>query len=220
MGFPLSQLSQTSVTSHGSTPTRRTAATGGAVAATSTPSRSTPPRHHLPAPGGLLDQQLNLFWVRSGVVFADLVDASLHAPSYDTSSISGVRRRVVPPPLDPLTPPAEPLGVRVALQDGPVVVVFNHRGVPYVTDAVCPHAGGPLEEADIEEIGRELCIVCPRHGYSFVLRSGGGVGSCAVPQGAPFALKTYAARVDASGEVAVGLAPQVEPSVFRDVTSF
>jgi len=34
---------------------------------------------------------------------------------------------------------------------------------------VCPHLGGPLENAELEAEG---CIVCPWHGYRFNLRSG------------------------------------------------
>jgi phenylpropionate dioxygenase-like ring-hydroxylating dioxygenase large terminal subunit len=39
---------------------------------------------------------------------------------------------------------------------------------------VCPHRGGPLEDAPVED----GCVPCPWHGYRFDLGTGAGVGAC------------------------------------------
>ncbi len=46
--------------------------------------------------------------------------------------------------------------------------VFNVDGELQVTDAACPHHGGPLAEGLI----RDGVVTCPWHWYSFELRSG------------------------------------------------
>lgn len=46
--------------------------------------------------------------------------------------------------------------------------VFNVDGELHVTDAGCPHHGGPLAEGLV----RDGVVTCPRHWYSFELRSG------------------------------------------------
>jgi len=39
---------------------------------------------------------------------------------------------------------------------------------------VCPHRGGPLDDAPVED----GCVTCPWHGYRFDLLTGAGVGGC------------------------------------------
>lgn len=46
--------------------------------------------------------------------------------------------------------------------------VFDVEGELQVTDAACPHHGGPLAEGRI----RDGVVTCPWHWYSFELRSG------------------------------------------------
>jgi nitrite reductase/ring-hydroxylating ferredoxin subunit len=46
--------------------------------------------------------------------------------------------------------------------------VFDVDGELQVTDAACPHHGGPLAEGRI----RDGVVTCPWHWYSFELRSG------------------------------------------------
>ena len=46
--------------------------------------------------------------------------------------------------------------------------VFDVGGEPQVTDAACPHNGGPLAKGLI----REGVVSCPWHWYSFELRTG------------------------------------------------
>ena len=46
--------------------------------------------------------------------------------------------------------------------------VFLNRGNVYVTDNLCPHAGGNLAGGEIED----GCIVCPWHSWPFNLQTG------------------------------------------------
>jgi nitrite reductase/ring-hydroxylating ferredoxin subunit len=68
--------------------------------------------------------------------------------------------------------------------------VFDHDGRFVVTDAACPHRGGPLIEATV----RNGCLVCPWHWYAFDLDSGVCRSAVATP------LTIYPARVR-DGEV-------------------
>jgi len=52
--------------------------------------------------------------------------------------------------------------------DGRRYAVFVHDGRMLVTDAQCPHKGGPLFEGLI----RDGAVVCPWHWYSFDLTTG------------------------------------------------
>jgi hypothetical protein len=66
---------------------------------------------------------------------------------------------------------------RQALVDGqldppPREVVLGDRRVRF--RPVCPHRGGPLEDAPVEE----GCVTCPWHGYRFDLATGAGAGEC------------------------------------------
>jgi len=42
----------------------------------------------------------------------------------------------------------------------------------YLTNASCPHARGPLDQGDIEDIDGSLKVMCPLHFYSFDLQTG------------------------------------------------
>ncbi|XP_005104978.1 Rieske domain-containing protein [Aplysia californica] len=42
----------------------------------------------------------------------------------------------------------------------------------FLTNSTCPHARGPLEQGDIEDIGGSFKVVCPLHYYSFDLVTG------------------------------------------------
>lgn len=84
-----------------------------------------------------------------------------------------------PEPID--VPPTEGAGVDVldasslaegevaeVLVGGEALVLCRVDGVVHALDAVCPHAGGPLAEGDLD--GHEL--VCPWHGWPFDVRTG------------------------------------------------
>jgi nitrite reductase (NADH) small subunit len=52
--------------------------------------------------------------------------------------------------------------------DGRWYAVFVHDGEVVVTDALCPHKGGPLAEGQV----RDGAVVCPWHCYTFDLTTG------------------------------------------------
>ncbi|KAI8501460.1 hypothetical protein Bbelb_207310 [Branchiostoma belcheri] len=52
------------------------------------------------------------------------------------------------------------------------VVVFHHLGGCYSMDRICHHAGGPLQDGDIEDIAGHACIVCPWHKIKITLATG------------------------------------------------
>jgi nitrite reductase (NADH) small subunit len=51
------------------------------------------------------------------------------------------------------------------------IALFNVDGEFYAISDMCPHAGGPLSEGWVED-GE---VTCPWHGWSFKLKSGGGM---------------------------------------------
>ncbi|XP_068747653.1 Rieske domain-containing protein-like isoform X1 [Montipora capricornis] len=55
------------------------------------------------------------------------------------------------------------------------IVIFYHDGKFYAMDQQCYHAGGPLEEGDIEDIGGRWCIICPYHRQKITLDTGEGL---------------------------------------------
>lgn len=57
----------------------------------------------------------------------------------------------------------------VEADDGRVFAVFVVQGEYYVTDARCPHRGGPLVEGWIRG---ERTLVCPWHWFKYDLASG------------------------------------------------
>ncbi|KAM6980661.1 Rieske domain-containing protein [Aplochiton taeniatus] len=56
--------------------------------------------------------------------------------------------------------------------EGKDILVIYHQGVFYALDFHCYHAGGPLQNGDIEELDGKLCIVCPKHKYKITLAKG------------------------------------------------
>jgi nitrite reductase (NADH) small subunit len=80
--------------------------------------------------------------------------------------------------------PAEqiPLGEgRAFAVDGKQIAVFRTRDRELrATDAVCPHAGGPLADGQIDQCR----VICPLHGHVFTLAD----GSCSTGD---YALRTY-----------------------------
>jgi nitrite reductase/ring-hydroxylating ferredoxin subunit len=80
--------------------------------------------------------------------------------------------------------------------EGRRYAVFEHREGFVVTDASCPHRGGPLIDATL----RDGCLVCPWHWYAFDLET----GSCRTA--ASTALTLYPARLR-DGEVIARIPP-------------
>ena len=48
------------------------------------------------------------------------------------------------------------------------MLLCNVDGAVYAIEDVCTHDGGPLDQGELEG----TCVVCPRHGATFDVRSG------------------------------------------------
>ncbi|XP_037648890.1 Rieske domain-containing protein [Sebastes umbrosus] len=59
--------------------------------------------------------------------------------------------------------------------EGRDVLIVHHQSVFYAMDSYCYHAGGILQNGDIEEIAGKLCIICPNHKYKICLANGEGI---------------------------------------------
>ncbi|PWA15832.1 Rieske domain-containing protein isoform X2 [Gambusia affinis] len=55
------------------------------------------------------------------------------------------------------------------------VLVVYHQDEFYALDLRCYHAGGLLQNGDIEEFNGRPCIVCPWHKYKITLAEGEGL---------------------------------------------
>lgn len=75
------------------------------------------------------------------------------------------------------------------------IAIFRTRGGElFAVQAECPHRGGPLADGLVG--GHTL--ICPLHAWKFDLTTGKALmGDCG--------LKTYPARVDAEGQIVVGV---------------
>eukprot|EP00755_Sulcionema_specki_P020181 Sspe_Gene.71296::Locus_42223_Transcript_1_2_Confidence_0.667_Length_1497::g.71296::m.71296/K00326/E1.6.2.2; cytochrome-b5 reductase len=63
--------------------------------------------------------------------------------------------------------------VQVPPKDGRYVALMQHEGALHAIDATCYHMGGPLLQADIEEVpGFGPCVTCPWHRYQIRLETG------------------------------------------------
>jgi len=52
--------------------------------------------------------------------------------------------------------------------DGSEILLCNVGGSIYAIEDVCTHDGGPLDQGTLEG----ECVVCPRHGATFDVRTG------------------------------------------------
>lgn len=65
-----------------------------------------------------------------------------------------------------------PDGGKLCLEvDDRFVVIVHLDGEYFCVDDVCTHDGGPLGDGELEE----GCLVCPRHGAKFDVRTGAAV---------------------------------------------
>lgn len=62
------------------------------------------------------------------------------------------------------------------INDTPVALT-RLNGVVYAFGDVCTHDDGPLADGDIAD----MCVVCPRHGATFDLRTGAPTFPAAAP---------------------------------------
>ncbi|XP_059185845.1 Rieske domain-containing protein [Centropristis striata] len=65
------------------------------------------------------------------------------------------------------------------------ILVIHHQGNFYAIDSYCYHAGGMLQDGDIEELGGKLCIICPNHKYKISLANGEGIYKASDPRVKP-----------------------------------
>ena len=57
---------------------------------------------------------------------------------------------------------------RRVVKDGVEILLCNVEGTIYAIEDVCTHDGGPLDQGTLEG----ECVVCPRHGATFDVRTG------------------------------------------------
>ncbi|KAL8614084.1 hypothetical protein ACOMHN_026301 [Nucella lapillus] len=55
------------------------------------------------------------------------------------------------------------------------------EGVFFATSASCPHARGPIDQGDIEELGSSFTVTCPLHYYTYDLKSGSSITGLKLP---------------------------------------
>nr|XP_057935693.1 Rieske domain-containing protein [Doryrhamphus excisus] len=60
------------------------------------------------------------------------------------------------------------------VEDRDILIIY-HQERFYAMDSYCHHAGGMLQNGDIEEIDGKLCIICPKHKYKMSLAEGEGL---------------------------------------------
>lgn len=84
-----------------------------------------------------------------------------------------------------------PIGGRLSLELADRYIVLVHLDdTIYCLDDVCTHDGGPLGDGELED----HCLVCPRHGAKFDVRTGQAM---AMPATEPTA--THEVRIEGDG---------------------
>ncbi|KAM6927675.1 Rieske domain-containing protein [Xenentodon cancila] len=102
--------------------------------------------------------------------------------------------------------------------DGRDILIVCHQGSFYAMDSYCYHAGGMLQNGDIEDINGKLCIICPKHKYKISLAEGEGLYKGTNPREKPPVPRWYSKGVkqrihtvtETNGEIFVTLS--VSPS--------
>jgi nitrite reductase/ring-hydroxylating ferredoxin subunit len=85
-------------------------------------------------------------------------------------------------------------GVPVAVAAGAAKVMLYRRGEQvYALSAICSHAGGPLDEGEVDG---DLCVTCPWHGSRFRLSDGGVVRGPATAPAISYAARIREGRVE------------------------
>jgi len=79
--------------------------------------------------------------------------------------------------------PGKALEVEV---DGELIGLFNVNGTIHAASSVCPHAGGPLCDGNLQE----NTITCPLHGWQFEVDTGRCLRIPAMK------LKTYEVKIE------------------------
>ncbi|CAG7725759.1 unnamed protein product [Allacma fusca] len=82
--------------------------------------------------------------------------------------------------------------MKVTVNDAEIAL-FAHNGMIYAIQESCPHQGGPLHEAEIEELpDKSLCVKCPWHSWKFSLTN----GTCLFPAKRDKTALVYPVKVD------------------------
>ncbi|KAL6111806.1 uncharacterized protein ACO6RY_08703 [Pungitius sinensis] len=79
--------------------------------------------------------------------------------------------------------------------EGRDILIIHHQSVFYAVDSYCYHAGGQLQNGDIEEIAGKLCIICPNHKYKISLAEGVGLYKASDPAEKPPVSRWYSKGV-------------------------
>lgn len=77
-----------------------------------------------------------------------------------------------------------PGSTRRVVADGVEILICNVDGRLFAVEDVCTHDGGPLDQGTLEG----NCVVCPRHGATFDVRTGDALTLPAVVPLGTFAL--------------------------------
>ncbi|XP_005099496.1 Rieske domain-containing protein [Aplysia californica] len=101
-------------------------------------------------------------------------------------------------------------GQAVDLNDD-TIALFRIGKEVYATQAKCPHAGGPLHLADIEELVLgQVSLRCPWHKWTFNIDNGCSIS----PPGRNVVARTYPVKVGSGGELRIGF-ESFGPSAFE-----
>ena len=69
----------------------------------------------------------------------------------------------------------EGTGKRIEV-NGKTVALFKVKGEIFAISDACAHAGANLSEGTVED----NCVICPRHGFDFDLKTGNSSRGCQV----------------------------------------
>ncbi|CAG5121412.1 unnamed protein product [Candidula unifasciata] len=93
------------------------------------------------------------------------------------------------------------------------IALFRIGKEVFAIQAKCPHLGGPLHLADIEELSTgKMAVKCPWHKWTFDIAS----GICVTPKDRNLIAKTFPVRVDNLGQIRVGF-DSFGPSAFAEM---
>ena len=143
-----------------------------------------------------MDRAGGLIWLPVDLDISEMKDAALYPPQYEYTVTGQTRKKS-----------STHVGHKVEL-NGRAIALFLYKQELFAVDAKCPHMGGPLHQGDIEDIGGNVCVSCPWHGWPFELEH----GECLVSD--QLRLKRYPVRQQGD-EIAIGF-DALDPAVFDD----
>ncbi len=85
-------------------------------------------------------------------------------------------------------------GLSTAVTAGGARLMLHRRGSQvYALSDICPHAGGPLHEGEVDA---DLCVTCPWHGSRFRISDGGVVRGPATAPATSYTARTRKGRIE------------------------